>query len=61
MSDSLLNPIQAEEFGVHVNTRPKRYYPNEVGCPSLHLPGGTITPVLYEEVLPFIPICLTKK
>ena len=32
ISDSLLNPIQAEKVSVHVDTRPKRYYPNDVGC-----------------------------
>ena len=52
MSNSLLNPIQAEEVGVRVDTRQKRYYPNEVRCQSLHFPDGTIIPVLYEGVLP---------
>ena len=56
MSDSLMNPIQAEEIGVRVDTRPKRYYPDEIGCQSLQFPDGTIIPVLYDGVLPYIPI-----
>ena len=56
VSISLLNPIQAEEVGVRVDTRPKIYCPNDVRCQSLHLPDGTIIPVLYKGVLPYIPI-----
>ena len=56
MSDSLMNPIQVEEVGVRVDTRPKRYYPYEVGCQTLSFPDGTVIPVLYEGVLPYIPI-----
>ena len=59
--DSLLNPIQAEEVGVRVDKRPKRYYPNDVGCQSLHFHGDTIIPDLYQGVLPFIPSLLSKK
>ena len=47
MTDSLLNPIQAEEVGFSVDTRLKQYYPKYVGCQSLHYPDGTIIPVLY--------------
>ena len=47
MSDSLLNPIQAEEVGAHVDTQPRRYYPADVGCKSLHFHDGIIIPVLY--------------
>ena len=56
MTDSLMNPIQAEEVEVRVDTRPKRYYPNDIGCQSLTFPDGTIIPVLYDGVLPYIPI-----
>ena len=56
MSDSLMNPIQAEEVGVRVDTRPTRYYPDDIGCQSLQFPDGTIIPVLYQGVLPYIPI-----
>ena len=46
MSDSLMNPIQAEEVGVRVDARPKRYYPEDIGCQSLNFPDGTLIPVL---------------
>ena len=61
ISDSLLNPIQAEEVGIYVDTWPRRYYPNDVECQSLHLPNVTIINVLYEGVLPYIPICPPTK
>ena len=61
MSDSLLNTIQAEEVGVCVDTQPKIYYTNGVGCQSLHFLDGTIIPVLYEGVLPYISIRCPKK
>ena len=56
MSDSLLNPIQAEEVVICVDTLPKQYFPNNIVCQSLHFSSGTIIPVLYEGVLPYIPI-----
>ena len=61
MSESLLNPIQAEEVSVCVDTRPKEYYHNDVGCQSLNFSDGTIIPVLYEGVLPYISIRLPTK
>ena len=56
MGDSLMNPIQAEEVDVRVDTRPNRYYPHEIGCQCLTFPDGTIIPVLYEGVLPYVPV-----
>ena len=56
MGDSLMNPIQAEEVEVRVDTRPKRYYPHEIGCQRLTFLDGTIIPVLYEGVLPYVPV-----
>ena len=61
MSDSLLNPIQAEKVGILVDTRPKQYYPNDVGFKSLYFPDGINILVLYEGVLPYIPIIFPKK
>ena len=60
MSDSLLNPVQAEEVGILDDTRPKQYYPNDVGFQSLYFPDGTTILVLYEGVLPYIPIICPK-
>ena len=61
MSDSLFNPIQVEEVCVCADTRPKQYYPNDIGCQSLHFPDDIIIPVLYEVVLPYIPILSPTK
>ena len=61
MSDSLLNPIQTEEVGARVDTGPKWYEPNEAGCKSINFPDGKIIPVLYEGVIPYIPICRPTK
>ena len=56
MEDSLLNPIQAEEAGVRVDIRPRQYYPEDVSCQSLTFPDGTIIPVIYDGVLPYVPV-----
>ena len=56
MSDSLLNPIQAEKVSVRVGTQTKWYYHNDVRCQSLHFPDGTIITGLYEGVIPYISI-----
>ena len=56
MNDSLLNPIQAEEEDVRVDLRPKRYYPSEPLAQSITFPDGTVIPVDYDGVLPYIPI-----
>ena len=57
MNDSLLNPIQAEENNVHIDLRPKRFYPHETTeCQSITFSDGTILPLLYEGVLPYLPI-----
>ena len=56
MEDSLINPIQAEEIGVQVDTRPQRYYPDIWTAQSLSFPDGTVIKLKYNGVLPFIPI-----
>ena len=56
MDDSLLNPIQAEEEGVRVDTRPRRYYHDDPSAQYVHFPCGTKLPVLYDGVLPYLPI-----
>ena len=57
MTDSLLNPIQAEENDVRVDTRPKRFYTSDNhNCQSIKFQDGTIIPLEYDGVLPFIPI-----
>ena len=56
MEDSLANPIQAEEIGVRVDTRPKRYYPDDPMAQTIRFCGGTSLPVLYDGVLPYLPV-----
>ena len=61
MTSSILNPIQAEEVDGRVDKKPKWYDPNDVGCQSLHFPDSASIPVLYEVMLPYIPICHPTK
>ena len=56
MEDSLMNPIQAEEIGVRIDTRPQRYYPDIWTSQSISFPDGTVIKLKYDGVLPFIPI-----
>jgi len=53
--DSLANPIQSEDNDVRVDIRPKVIY-NEARSQSVSFPDGTIIPIMYEGVLPYIPI-----
>ena len=61
MNDSFLNPTQAEEVDVWVNTCPKRYYLDDPSSQLLSLPDGTTMPVLYDGVLPCLPIRRSAK
>ena len=56
MEDSLINPIQCEDNMVHVDTRPAKYYPNEVSCQSLTFADGYQIPIQYDGVLPYIHV-----
>ena len=56
MGDSLVNPIQAEEHDVRIDIRPRSYYPNSTTAQSITFSDGTILDVLYDGVLPYIPI-----
>ena len=56
MEDSLGNPIQSEEHGIRVDLRPKAFYPHDDKSQSLTFADGTVIPVQYDGVLPFIPI-----
>ena len=50
------NPIQSEECGVQVDTRSRKYYPNESSAQSVQFSDGTTIPILYDGVLPYIPV-----
>ena len=56
MDDSLINPVQAEEAGIHIDLRPIRYYPSDIGCQTISFPDGTILPILFDGVLPYLPV-----
>ena len=56
MEDSLCNPIQSEEAGTKVDIRSSLYYEDSDGLQSIMLPNGTIIPILYDGVLPYIPV-----
>ena len=55
MDDSLVNPIQAEDSDVRVDTQPQRFYPNE-DCQNIVFPDGTKIPLEFDGVLPYIQI-----
>ena len=57
MTDSLINPIQAEDNEVRIDIRPKRFYVNSgENCQQIVFPDGNKIPIEYDGVLPFIPI-----
>ena len=56
MEDSLANPFQSEEIGIRSNLRPKAFYPDEEKIQSLTFADGTVIPIVYDGVLPFLPI-----
>ena len=57
MGDSLANPIQIEEFNVRMDLRPKKYYPHYETSQTITFEDGTIIPILYDGVLPYLPVC----
>ena len=61
MDDLLLNPIQADEVGVQVDTRPKRYYPYDPSEQFVSFLDGTTMPVFYDGLIPNLPIIRTNK
>ena len=49
MEDSLVNPIQCEDNGVHIDMRPKRFYPQlEDDCQQILFEDGTIIPLEFD-------------
>ena len=62
MEDSLENPLQSEENGIHIDICLENYYPDESGAQNVTLSDGTIITILYYGVLPYIPVlCPTLK
>ena len=56
MTDYLMQPIQAEYKDVRIDVCPKHYYPNDNKSQTITFSDGTKLPVLYNGVLPYIPI-----
>ena len=56
MQDSLSNPIQSEEIGIRIDLRPKLYYSEDSHAQTINFPKGMVLPILYDGVLPFIPV-----
>ena len=56
MNDSLLNPIQSEENGVKIDIRPRLYYPDTTSAQSMVFPDGTRLNIVYDGVLPYLPV-----
>ena len=55
MQDSLVNPIQCEDNGVHIDLRPKQFYPQlDDDCQRITFEDGTIIPLEFDGVLPCI-------
>ena len=56
MNDCLANPLQSEDNDVRVDLRPAKLYPDAPNAQSVTFPDGTVIPLLYDGVLPYIPI-----
>ena len=55
MTDSLINPIQCEDNGVHVDLRPAKFYPHcSEDCQRLLFEDGSEIPLEFDGVLPCI-------
>ena len=56
MQDSLSNPIQSETNGIRIDLRPKLHYAEDGQTQTITFPNGIVLPILYEGVLPYIPV-----
>ena len=57
MDGSLLNPIQCMEHGIQIDTRPRKFYPQDDGVQSVRIPSlECVIPVDYHGPLPYLPI-----
>lgn len=56
MDGGLLNSIQCMENNVHVDLRPRKYYPKETEAQTLLLPDNLTLNIQYQNVTPFIPV-----
>ena len=56
MEYSLANPLLSEYNGIHIDIRLKNDYPNDSSSHKVPLSDVTIIPILYDGVLPYIPV-----
>ena len=56
----LENTLQSDENGIQIYIHPKKYYPDDYGAHIVILPDDTITHILYDGVLPYIPVMCPK-
>ena len=56
MENSLANPLQSDNNGIQINIRSNKYYGDSSGAHTITLPYGTIIPILYDGVLPYISV-----
>ena len=56
MQDSLSNPVQSDEISIRVDFRSRLYYSEDPHAQTITFPNGTVLPIFYDGVLPFIPV-----
>ena len=56
MIDSLMNPIQCEENNFKADIRPQAHHPSCDSAQSIQFNDGTTLQLLYDGVLPYLPI-----
>ena len=56
MKASLAISLLSEDNSIHIDIRPQKYYPDESGAQTVTLPYGTIIPILYYGVQPYIHV-----
>ena len=56
MQYSLSNFLQSEEIGARMDLRPRHFYNEDCQAQSITFPNGIVLPILYEGVLPYIPV-----
>ena len=56
IEDFLAKLLQSEDNGICIEIHPNKYYPGDFGAQTVTLSYGTIISILYDSVLPYIPV-----
>ena len=56
MEYPLANTLQRDDNGIQIDIHTNKYYPDDSGAQNVSLPDVTIIPILYDGVLPYIPV-----